>query len=171
VSEGGLEPPRPIRALAPQASASAIPPPGLTLPPYLSRLDDSPSVGCPASRTGHNCTRHSPVAHNGRTAARGAGLRGRPAAVTRWCRRSFDHRPPVHDDQALNPGPRTPLPGITPPRLRTVVPRASTDDSLSVETAGGVWDGGDRLQRSDSRVHSTDDKTPTGCRHPVPKLR
>src|SRR3954462_5804654 len=28
VSEGGLEPPRPIRALAPQASASAIPPPG-----------------------------------------------------------------------------------------------------------------------------------------------
>jgi len=28
VSEGGLEPPRPLRALAPQASASAIPPPG-----------------------------------------------------------------------------------------------------------------------------------------------
>ncbi len=30
VSEGGLEPPRPFRALAPQASASAIPPPGRT---------------------------------------------------------------------------------------------------------------------------------------------
>ena len=29
VSEGGLEPPRPLRALAPQASASAIPPLGL----------------------------------------------------------------------------------------------------------------------------------------------
>ncbi len=29
VSGGGLEPPRPLRALAPQASASAIPPPGL----------------------------------------------------------------------------------------------------------------------------------------------
>ena len=29
VSEGGLEPPRPCRALAPQASASAIPPLGL----------------------------------------------------------------------------------------------------------------------------------------------
>jgi hypothetical protein len=28
VSGGGLEPPRPVRALAPQASASAIPPPG-----------------------------------------------------------------------------------------------------------------------------------------------
>ena len=28
MSEGGLEPPRPLRALAPQASASAIPPPG-----------------------------------------------------------------------------------------------------------------------------------------------
>ena len=28
VSGGGLEPPRPLRALAPQASASAIPPPG-----------------------------------------------------------------------------------------------------------------------------------------------
>jgi site-specific DNA recombinase len=31
VSEGGLEPPRPLRALAPQASASAIPPPGPAL--------------------------------------------------------------------------------------------------------------------------------------------
>src|SRR5262249_12698050 len=31
VPEGGLEPPRPIRALAPQASASAIPPLGLVL--------------------------------------------------------------------------------------------------------------------------------------------
>ncbi len=31
VSEGGLEPPRPLRALAPQASASAIPPPGLAV--------------------------------------------------------------------------------------------------------------------------------------------
>ena len=30
VSEGGLEPPPSIRGLAPQASASAIPPPGLT---------------------------------------------------------------------------------------------------------------------------------------------
>ena len=29
VSEGGLEPPRPMRALAPQASSSAIPPLGL----------------------------------------------------------------------------------------------------------------------------------------------
>lgn len=28
MSEGGLEPPRPLRALAPQASASAIPPLG-----------------------------------------------------------------------------------------------------------------------------------------------
>src|SRR5699024_4425838 len=32
VSGGGLEPPRPLRALAPQASASAIPPPGQVVP-------------------------------------------------------------------------------------------------------------------------------------------
>src|SRR5215475_13419115 len=45
VSEGGLEPPRPIRALAPQASASAIPPLGPARQPYLSpsgRLDRRP---------------------------------------------------------------------------------------------------------------------------------
>ena len=34
VSEGGLEPPRPMRALAPQASASAIPPLGPARPLY-----------------------------------------------------------------------------------------------------------------------------------------
>ena len=50
VSEGGLEPPRPIRALAPQASASAIPPPGpasSTLPGPTRRSHRPSAAGGP----------------------------------------------------------------------------------------------------------------------------
>ncbi len=52
VSGGGLEPPRPIRALAPQASASAIPPPGPARPRYPISLGWSPPIGCPAGPHG-----------------------------------------------------------------------------------------------------------------------
>lgn len=45
VSEGGLEPPHPIRVLAPQASASAIPPPGPTRSAYLADQMIFPSGG------------------------------------------------------------------------------------------------------------------------------
>ena len=63
VSRGGLEPPRPLRALAPQASASAIPPPG---------RGDARARGIPAAReTLARCARPK------RPAAAGAGA-GRP---------------------------------------------------------------------------------------------
>jgi hypothetical protein len=76
VSEGGLEPPRPIRALAPQASASAIPPPGPARRRYRSAAERSPSSSCPAGRTGHYCTPADPIMHKrpvGRAGARPAG--------------------------------------------------------------------------------------------------
>lgn len=52
MSEGGLEPPRPIRALAPQASASAIPPPGPTRSAYLADPDDLSPEGRPSGPHG-----------------------------------------------------------------------------------------------------------------------
>src|SRR5262245_55024863 len=55
VSEGGLEPPRPIRALAPQASASAIPPLGRDDPWYPGSAHRPASRG--PGRTMDHCTR------------------------------------------------------------------------------------------------------------------
>ena len=84
VSEGGLEPPRPIRALAPQASASAIPPPG----PALSSLPCRPRWSTirrpPSGPHGEllytpqmdHAHRHPPPAQAGQTGARDACVPG-----------------------------------------------------------------------------------------------
>src|SRR5437762_1858373 len=57
VSEGGLEPPRPIRALAPQASASAIPPLGPARPLY-PRPSGRTLTARPAARVARGLTVH-----------------------------------------------------------------------------------------------------------------
>ncbi len=61
VSEGGLEPPHPIRVLAPQASASAIPPPGPALRPLQSRTRASTLSSAPV-RAAQVETLHDPHA-------------------------------------------------------------------------------------------------------------
>jgi hypothetical protein len=82
VSEGGLEPPRPLRALAPQASASAIPPPGPTCPRYPVSCGRSPSGSCPAGRTAHYCTPAIPIMHSAGADQPGWRASGGPGSMT-----------------------------------------------------------------------------------------
>lgn len=98
VSEGGLEPPRPIRALAPQASASAIPPPGPARPAYpVSRGDLLTGSAAPVGRTGHYCTRPRWIMHIA------ASPRGFPRSRQQ---RGGRHRRPVPDPRGRVAGNR-----------------------------------------------------------------
>lgn len=66
VSGGGLEPPRPVRALAPQASASAIPPPGRVHPTLPVRLGGSQQrTTGPARHAVPDCTPPAPERRRG----------------------------------------------------------------------------------------------------------
>ena len=89
VSGGGLEPPRPLRALAPQASASAIPPPGqvpgrpsdeaLLRPETLARRLRKPRTRAPTRHTGRSTPERivAPVPECLRTARPGGAPRAR----------------------------------------------------------------------------------------------
>src|SRR2546430_7216768 len=77
VSGGGLDPPRPLRALAPQASASAIPPLGPARPLYpAGRPRDTDVQAARAGRTGHHCTRWAGAGRSGIAGGARAGRAG-----------------------------------------------------------------------------------------------
>src|SRR2546430_7737637 len=114
VSEGGLEPPRPLRALAPQASASAIPPLGPARPLYPGTDHGTSTV--PArrrGRTGHHSTRwEAPCRGAGWRPGGSGGQHGGEFAAPH-------HNAPPPDDRA----PRTQRPlaaaqGPAEPRAR-----------------------------------------------------
>ena len=103
--EGGLEPPRPLRALAPQASASAIPPPGrgvCQVPGSTATAELSTQRPVPRTarrRPGGPLTRMSamtagaPAPSPVAPAARGRGRRALPRTDPDRLRRTTGDRP------------------------------------------------------------------------------
>ena len=119
VSEGGLEPPHPIRALAPQASASAIPPLGRRATHgHAARLLYTPPPGVRTVVASASASRSPAAADRAMAAPRASAARadppastpqhldpgtghqtgratnpGRPGGVRRACLRMLGHRP------------------------------------------------------------------------------
>jgi hypothetical protein len=126
VSEGGLEPPHPIRALAPQASASAIPPLG-----HETRKTPGPSTAglAHAGRTGHHCTRSVALAHKRIPGAQRAAARAQRVPCSnqmgpRHKTREFDCQPPK----------RLAKPQAGPPASRVI-----RDGSWALERSSRSW--------------------------------